>query len=428
MRDLVLSSPLFFVLLLSCNKGTTCQWIRRGYPGCPSEPETQYDALGRRQSGYLVPPGNQGSCGSCWAFAASHTFADQININSNSPATRFSPDHLARCSPFSTEGNGCCGGSIYASALFLHQTGAFSESCFPYTLQDYSIPENIEKIDEERIQFKSDNPLTCPISCTNGDSVPIPKKLANYNGYGNSASEIITALQNGPVYMVMSVGIPSHELSQYDCGVFTDPEPYVSSELLPYHAIEIVDYSSMSYRGTPFYVVKNSWDSSWGEMGYFRIVQNSRLIVESYSFTIGTSANFQVESARNTLSTCRPTTVNITKNSLVVDSAAFAIEQLNRMRLLTCLAGSGVPMVQNSSVINATKQVVAGMITEVVLQVTVTGCEEDFAILKVVILQNMNGSFTLLDYSYSTSAALWHTYSWTLLLVVTSLSCGPKLL
>ena len=139
MKELTLSSAFIVLLLSSFQKSTTCQWItRKRSPGCPSEPVTQYDALGRRQSGYLVPPEDQGTCGSCWAFAGTHTFADQININSNNSVTRFSPDHLARCSSYSQEGNGCCGGLISSSALFLRRTGAYPESCFPYTLKKYT--------------------------------------------------------------------------------------------------------------------------------------------------------------------------------------------------------------------------------------------------------------------------------------------------
>ncbi len=79
-----------------------------------------------------------------------------------------------------------------------------------------------------------------------------------------------------------------------------------------------------------------------------------------------------MESASGTRSICSPTAVNVTQNTLVAESAEFALEQLNCMQLLTCLTGTGSPILQITSIINATEQVVAGMITVVSLQATAT--------------------------------------------------------
>ena len=144
------------------------------------------------------------------------------------------------------------------------------------------------------------------------------------------------------------------------------------------------------------------------------------------AFTAGSSSSSEEMTVPINQSTCSPVEVNVV---LVSDFVTFALQQLNSLKLLTCIAGSGMPTVQRTSVINATEQVVAGMITEVTLRVAVTGCEEDSAILRVIVLQNKNGSFILLDYSYSTaSAAILHIHSLGLLLVLMGFIFGLNFL
>ncbi len=53
--------------------------------------------------------------------------------------------------------------------------------------------------------------------------------------------------------MVISLGVDTHQLNQYSCCVFTDPVPF-PSQLSRFHAVEIVDHSSSSFTGSPFYI------------------------------------------------------------------------------------------------------------------------------------------------------------------------------
>ena len=399
-----------------------CQWISmRNKNDCPVEPVTQYDTLGRRLSGLLLPPDCQGCCGSCWAFATSHTFADQLNIDSNRSVAVFSPDHLTKCAPGSTDGNGCCGNSLYESSMYLQLTGAYPDSCYPYTLSNYMIPDD----DDAKITFKAANPLTCPTTCTNRNDNPSPRRLLRYTYISSTdTNRVIAALNNGPVVAALHVsGAYSVSLFNYGCGIYTDPVPFPKNERG--HAVELVDYSSPSYTGTPFYVVKNSWGSDYGERGYFRIAQNSRLFFQFFSYAVSTDTSSETgtSSRLRSAAVCSAVEVNTNQNSAVDAAIMYGLQELNGRKLVMCTEGNGVPTLELVSIINATEQVVEGMIVDVTVRVNTRECVDNSAVVRLVVLQNMNGSLVLLDYSYTSSAATLQAFSFGLLLLLVVFAC-----
>ncbi len=133
------------------------------FPTCTLGNLTTFDALGRRGSGLLATPQDQGCCGSSWAFAATHVFSDYLSLQRGSKVAIFSQDYLTQCiSPFigesQGEGNGCCGGNAHYTFKYFQDIGAVSETCRPYTLSNYPCEDS---------NFKDNNPLVCPQSCAN---------------------------------------------------------------------------------------------------------------------------------------------------------------------------------------------------------------------------------------------------------------------
>ncbi len=87
------------------------QWQSKQFP-CTLGDVTQFDQLGRRDSGLLTPVAYQGMCGSCWAFAAVHAVSDTRNIAAGRQLDLLSTQYTTRCAaePI-TSGYGCCGGN-----------------------------------------------------------------------------------------------------------------------------------------------------------------------------------------------------------------------------------------------------------------------------------------------------------------------------
>ena len=81
---------------------------------------------------------------------------------------------------------------------------------------------------------------------------------------GNSTTALQSALVNGPVSVAIEADTTLFQ--SYSSGVITDSGCGVNID----HAVLAVGYGTdPTYGG--YFLVKNSWSSSWGESGYVRI-------------------------------------------------------------------------------------------------------------------------------------------------------------
>lgn len=88
-----------------------------------------------------------------------------------------------------------------------------------------------------------------------------------FNNYPND--EIAEDLQNnGPVYFSMVV---FSDFKSYKGGVYMP----TTTEQLGTHAVKCIGWGYDEGLDTYYWVCANSWDTQWGEQGFFRIAFNA---------------------------------------------------------------------------------------------------------------------------------------------------------
>lgn len=202
-----------------------------------------------RDIGGVTPPRNQGSCGSCWAFAAAGEMEAKILIEYG-VALNLSEQQIVSCNPY---GAGCDGGWAGAAYyVFMHHGGVL-ESCMPYEGSDH-----VACRQDEFLKFTS---------------------MDTWVSIANNPEQIKTAvMQNGPVCTSVDA---NDAWDGYAGGVITAPGNGTN------HLVLIVGWDDrVGDHGV--WIVKNSWGTGWGEAGYCYVAYGACNIgsgVTSLSYT-----------------------------------------------------------------------------------------------------------------------------------------------
>lgn len=198
---------------------------------------------------------NQASCGSCWAFSAATVLSDRLCIGSSQTIqTRLSPEDVLSCC-FSC-GNGCDGGFPNAAWEYFMTSGIVSGNSYGQTqwCKSYTIPPD----------GKSHSTPDCKRTCDSVTTNYFTNKTRATTGYllVGEASFKAEISKNGPIVAAFTVYA---DFKQYKSGVYY----HQSGDVLGGHAIRVVGYGTEN--GMPYWTIANTWSSSWGENGYFRI-------------------------------------------------------------------------------------------------------------------------------------------------------------
>jgi len=197
-------------------------------------------------------------CGSCWAFASTSALGDRIRIATKGvfPEVELSPQVLLNCVGSSST---CHGGNPAMAYEYIRTTGLPDETCAPYQAQDLPCtPENTCKNCYEELK----DPTAKCSAVSNYTSFYVDEH-GSVNGTQNMMAEIAA---RGPIACVISV---TDALIAYTGGIFNDTTGLIE----PDHVISVVGWGEDN--GVPFWIIRNSWGTFWGETGWFRLIRGT---------------------------------------------------------------------------------------------------------------------------------------------------------
>lgn len=209
------------------------------YLGRVQETESLADSMDWTTLGAVTPVKDQGQCGSCWSFSATGAMEGSYQVAS-SHLVSLAEQQLVDCDT-ATGNEGCNGGWPYLSMTYASINGACKESSYPYRAADGTCTQS-----------------SCSLALQ-------PGTVTGYMDVSQTTAGLMSALQHGPVSITIDASSWAFQL--YSTGVM---DTACRNQID--HAVLATGYDTDS-DGTPFWRVKNSWGTTWGDAGYFNLAR-----------------------------------------------------------------------------------------------------------------------------------------------------------
>jgi len=189
-----------------------------------------------RDQGAVTAVKDQEQCGSCWAFSATEAVESAwiLAKKGTNGTVDLAPQQIVDCD---TTSDGCDGGETGSAYKYLIGTGGEeSEQSYPYEGQDGTC------------QFQKSL---------------VVATISDYK-MATSFYDEHTLQNNLVAWGPLSVCVDASAWQDYVNGIMTHDECAFINILD--HCVQLVGYNTTS--GTPYWIVRNSWNTDWGIEGY----------------------------------------------------------------------------------------------------------------------------------------------------------------
>jgi hypothetical protein len=244
---------------------------------------------------YLSPVNDQKACGNCWAHSSCSVLADRFAIMSLGQV-RFKPspaeitvcskdftlpnqsiesiwgnvDSLKKMDDFLHKDRACNGNTLYDTAQVLYTEGITDEDCFPATNTDpkYNVPD-VEDPKQLPYCYTLEG-KTFDMCIDKKTPMKRYRSQTVYNLQNNELAIMNEIYRLGPVVTGFLI-FPDFMYSYDGKSIYAHSD--TKGDNLGGHAVAIYGWGTDNVGGVdiPYWIIKNSWGSDWGENGFFKI-------------------------------------------------------------------------------------------------------------------------------------------------------------
>lgn len=195
-----------------------------------------------RTKGAVTSVKDQGQCGSCWTFSATGAIEGAWAL-AKGQLINFSEQELVDCATGVSYGShGCNGGQMDGAFKFVIENGQCTDTAYPYTSGVTKTGGTCQK-------------CTATAHITSCSDVK-PNDQVSLKG----------AVSKQPVAIALSADTKVFQF--YKSGVLTSTDCYTQLN----HGVLASGYGEEN--GLKYWLVKNSWGTSWGDNGYIKILRS----------------------------------------------------------------------------------------------------------------------------------------------------------
>ncbi|CAH0521846.1 unnamed protein product [Peronospora belbahrii] len=219
---------------------------------------------------YMTPIKNQGTCGSCWAFAGVSVVESRFAIENNVSASVLSVEQVLSCSAsldhiqskfkdnMTSSSEGCAGGMPFLTYAYLNLAkphGISCESTYPY------------------VMATNETDTECYVLPVTDVAVAWDDQVSDYKVVAANEQALLRAVTMGPV--TANVDATGDGFRHYAGGIY-DAQDCLSDEYEVNHAVVVVGFGQTD-TGDEFWILRNTWGTMWGEDGYMRIARGGNI-------------------------------------------------------------------------------------------------------------------------------------------------------